>query len=235
MTEPTPAPERPPSRLRRHFFSKMISGMLVLIPFAVTYVVVRFLFRSISGFAAPLLDRLAPPQVPDYALALASAVVFLVFLYIVGLVSTQMVGKKLLHVGEALFLRLPLVKTIYSSTKAAISAISFSQKATFRSVVMLQFPRPDFWSMGFVTGATTAADGRRFFRVFVPTAPNPTTGFFLVVSEADVVPTEFSVEEGIQVVVSGGILFPSTLPPNLPPVGLGNRPGGASASGPHAE
>lgn len=211
----SPRPERHSGRFRRHLVTRTMSGLFVLVPFVVTVVVLRFVFRLVSSLVSPVTTVFVPSGVPQALLVVLSVLLLVLLLYIVGTITASVAGKTLLSLSEALFLRLPLVKTIYSSTKSAIGALSMAQRATFRSVVLLQFPRAGCWSLGFVTGTTTDSGGREYYKIFVPTTPNPTSGYFALLGREDVLETELTVEKGIQTIVSGGILFPSQIPASL--------------------
>ena len=190
----------------------MISGILLRIPFVVTLLVLRLAVGTISSLMSPLIGMFAPYGIPRPLITLLSIILLFVIVYFTGAVATYTIGKHLLSLAESVFLRIPLLKTVYSSTKTAISALSFTQRASFRSVVLIQFPKDGFWSIGFVTGTSVSASGQEFLKIFIPTTPNPTTGFFELVRKSDVLQTDLSVEDGIQTIVSGGILFPSVIP-----------------------
>lgn len=197
-----------------HFIRRtLLGGLLILLPLFITYVLIAFLFNIFTGVGAPLVtgllrlfgaEDLAYPLVLVVNLLLSLAVIF-----ILGLVGTNILGRRLLTAFEGLLLRLPLVKTIYSSAKQVIETFQGPGRS-FQRVVLLEYPRPGLWSVGLV--ATERADnlnlvpGSRVLTVFVPTTPNPTSGYLVIVAPEDVVDLDFSVEDAFKFIVSGGIV-----------------------------
>ena len=186
---------------------------MILLPLFITYVLIAFLVNIFTGVGAPLvtgllrlfgLEDLAYPLVLAVNFLLSLAVIFLL-----GLVGTNILGQRLLAAFEGLLLRLPLVKTIYSSAKQMIETFQGPGRS-FQRGVLLQYPRQGLWSIGLV--ATERADnlnlvpGNRVLSVFVPTTPNPTSGYLVIVSPEDVVDLDFSVEDAFKFIVSGGIV-----------------------------
>jgi len=205
-------------RIRRNIRKRLISGMLVLIPLGFTFLVLRFLYRATAGALAPLVTEVFG-SLPPAVLIVLSVLALLVLVYVVGLVTAHVVGRRLLGAGEALLRRLPLVRPIYSGAKQVIETFSASDQESFRRVVFVEYPRPGFKAVGFVTGTTEAADGRRFCRVFLPAALAPTAGALEFVPCDEVEDADLSVEEAMKLLISGGILSPSRLeaqPPRDP-------------------
>jgi len=129
------------------------------------------------------------------------------------------VGRRLILFGERLLLRLPVVKTIYAASKQVVETFSSHQTTSFQAVVIVSFPRRESLAIGFITGTLFAPDNRKLYRVFIPTTPNPTSGFLLLMSPEDVQFTDIPIEEGIKMIVSGGMLAPekyAVVPDNCP-------------------
>jgi uncharacterized membrane protein len=203
-----------PDDKKPHFIRRtLIAGLLILLPLFITYVLIAFLFNIFTGVGAPLVTgllrlfgagELAYPLVLVVNLLLSLAVIFLL-----GLVGTNILGRRLLTAFEGLLLRLPLVKTIYSSAKQVIETFQGPGRS-FQRVVLLQYPRQGLWSLGLV--ATERADnlnlvpGNKVLTVFVPTTPNPTSGYLVIISPNDVIDLDFSVEDAFKFIVSGGIV-----------------------------
>ena len=202
------------SHALRRVQTRMASGMVALVPVVVTVFALRFLFSFTAGILLPVLD----PALADWPLAWKAALslgLFLVAVYLLGEIATHVVGRRVLGLGEAVLLRVPFVKVVYRVSKQVVSAFQGSGMRTFQSVVFVEFPHPGMRAIGFVTSSITRADGSVWNTVFVPTTPNPTTGFLQVVPAADVVTTDFTVEEGVKMVMSLGVLVPermATLP-----------------------
>ena len=176
-------------------------------PVIVTAAVVAFLFNLIDGWSRPLTRHLFGRELPGVGIALTVVVVWLV-----GLLSTNFVGKKFLEVFERLLENLPLVKSVYSASKQLVDAFSPKGRGSFRRVVLVEFPKKGTFALGFVTGGGLGALGDGIASVYVPTAINPTSGFVVFVPESEIVDAGLTVEEGIKLVVSGGVVGPRQLP-----------------------
>lgn len=207
-----------PRFLRRTF----LAGLLILLPLFVTYLLIAFLFELFAGVGAPLVRTFLrvlgadsrtwlQPLVPAVNLGLALAVIFLL-----GLVGTNIIGRRVLGTFEKLLMRLPLVKTIYSATKQVVETLQGPGRS-FQRVVLLQYPRKGLWMIGFVaaerrdTMNLVASD--KLLTVFIPTTPNPTSGFLVIVSPDEVIDLDYSVEEAFKFVVSTGIIGKDLAPP----------------------
>ena len=201
-----------PYRLRRHLLRKILSGLLILIPFFIAYFVLVFIFRMILSIISPILHIGSYSGMPESIVTILSVIILVFIVYLFGVLATYSFGRKIVKVTEALLLKIPLLKTVFSASKTAISALSLNREASFHSVVFIEFPKDGYWSFGFVTGVTSDKDGEEYFKIFMPTTPNPTTGFFMMIKQKDVIQTDISVEDAIQSLLTGGILFSGRLP-----------------------
>jgi len=138
--------------------------------------------------------------------------------WLVGLLSTNFVGKKFLEVFDRVLENLPLVKSVYSASKQLVDAVSPKGRRSFRRVVLVEFPKKGTFALGFVTGGGVGALGQGTASVYVPTAINPTSGFVVFVREDEVVDAGLTVEEGLKLVVSGGVVGTRPLPEDSPRV-----------------
>lgn len=204
------------ARFRQHFRARIVSGFLFLLPIGITVLIVRFLYTFTAGLIVPLLSRpfgkLAEPVVGVISIAASAAII-----YFLGVITTHVLGKQLVRFGEAIILKLPLLKSVYGASKQVVATFSASNREAFKSVVMLEFPRRGIWSLGFATGMIEDGEGNRSVRVFLPTTPNPTTGFFLILRAGDVIQTDLAIEDALKIVISGGILTPPEVAPLLVP------------------
>jgi uncharacterized membrane protein len=141
------------------------------------------------------------------AVALLATVMLI---YLVGLVTTHIVGRRAIHWGERLLLKLPIVRSIYSASKQVVETFSSSTQAAFQAVVLVDFPRRDSLAVGFITGTILSPEGKKLYRVFVATTPNPTSGFLIILPESEVRFTDISIEDGVKMIVSGGMLAPAS-------------------------
>jgi len=211
------------ARLKSNVRRRLLSGIFLLMPFGVTLLVMRWLFRWVAGFIRPIITFIISKlsqvpvieAVPDIyitvSVATLSIVVLLVLLYLVGVIGQFVIGKRLIKVGETLLMRIPLVRTIYTATKQVAQAVSLPDSAALKSVVLVEFPRPGFKAVGFLTGYIEDSAGKKFCKVLIPTTPNPTTGFFEIVPVEDVIETTLTVEEAFKMIISGGIVAPDVV------------------------
>ena len=223
MITPSETPTRPDKPgakdSRPHFLRYLLIGFFTVAPLWVTWFVLDFLFSLLArtgapilrGFASgvrplsePLADWLINPTV-QYLLA---ALVTLGGLYAVGLVTSLVVGRQLLALLERLLARLPLVQTIYGATKRFLETMR-EPPVSGQRVVLISFPSPEMKAVGFVTRVMTDPDtGRKLAAVYVPTSPNPTSGYIEIVPLDDVVQTDWSIEEAMSFVMTGGTNAP---------------------------
>ena len=131
------------------------------------------------------------------------------FLFFLGLIISNVVGKKIYSYFETLLNSIPIVNKVYSSIKQIISTISIDNKKSFKKVVMIQYPRKGLWTIAMVTGESTNKNKKEFYTLFVPSTPNPTTGYMIIISKEDVVNTNLSVEDATKVILSGGLVTPN--------------------------
>ena len=190
------------NKLLRHVRARLISGVLILIPLGVTVFVLRLVFSMLSSTAMPVIIPFVH-YLPPYALSIVSAAMMLFFIYLTGVVGKNLVGR-LLGVVK----RLPIIGNMYAAVEQVVETIANTSSANYKAVVMVSFPHAQSHALGFMTGAILDPDGRKLYRVFLPTAPNPTSGFLLFLPESEVVFTDISVDDGIKLIVSGGMVSP---------------------------
>lgn len=189
------------------FATRMASGIVALIPIIITFVVIRWVFNLTAGILLPVIDTIVGGW-PPLAEAALAVLILLALVYLLGEIAAHVVGRRLLALVEAVVLRLPFVKVIYSVSKQVVSAFQGPGAKAFQAVVYIDFPRPGMKSVAFVTSDFVEDDGSRWSTVFVPTTPNPTTGFLQIVPAGDLQRTDMTVEEGIKMIMSLGVLKP---------------------------
>jgi uncharacterized membrane protein len=189
--------------LVNHLKKKFIAGLFVVIPVGITIFILKFLFNFADGILGSYLDSLFS-MVTHRELHLPGLgmITGAVVLYLTGLVATNVFGTRLLRYGDELLTRIPLVKSIYSSSKQ-LTKVFKEGKSSYRRAVFVEWPRPGVRAIGFVT-AEVEKDGCRMVVVYVPTMPNPTSGFALFFREDEVFDSGMSVEDAVKFVVSGG-------------------------------
>lgn len=191
--------------LRRYFFS----GILVIVPLIITFMVLRFLFEGVDGLLSPIIAKLIKHNIPGLGLA---ATIILIF--IAGILTANVVGSRLFKVWEIFFVKTPLIRTIYGSSKKLVEAVTTTGKHSFKHVVLVEFPRRGIYSLGFLTNELkTKLENKEeeLIVVFVPSTPTPFTGWTLLFKPEEVIHLDIKVEEGIKFFVSGGIASPDML------------------------
>ena len=201
-------PPAPVQRLERHVWRRILAGLLVLIPLLITLLVLRFVIVFVDGFIRPL------PFVDGkiYDFPGIGLFVGLVFLYFIGALVASRLGHNFVRWQLALLEQVPIVKNIYGVAKQATDALSRPMGHRFSRVVFIEWPRGGVLAMGFVTGHchSPVGDGTLLV-VYIPTVPNPTSGNLAFIPEDDIVESNFTVEEAMKVVFSGGIVLPDEL------------------------
>lgn len=177
----------------------------MVVPIIATYIILGFLFRTIDGLLAPLVTRLVGRELPGLGLLATVVIVFLA-----GFFISSVFGSHLYSVGEVLFIKTPLVRTIYGAAKQLMESMFLPSGKAFKQVVMVEYPRKGGWAIGFVGGELKLA-GRHHISVFVPSTPTPFTGFVINYPPEEVVPLPITVEEAVKFIVSGGIVSPESL------------------------
>ena len=205
---------------KRSFLAKIrgyfITGILVVAPITIT----AWLTIAIINFIDTRVERLIPPQYnPEqylpFSLPGLGVLAMVIGLIIIGMFATNFLGRFFVRIGEELLDRLPIIRSLYSATKQILETVFANQSEAFREVVMVEYPRKDMWVIGFLTGRSKGEVQNKTsddtVNIFVPTTPNPTSGFLLFVPEKDVIRMNMTVEEGIKLVVSAGIVTPEKM------------------------
>lgn len=196
--------------VQHYLRNQLISGLFVLVPLWVTYVVVVAIFNAMASVLEPLVSLL-PIEVPRWVEVWISILAFVVLVLGVGMVAGRVVGQRLLNWGESFILRIPLIKTIYSAAKQVVDALSVPNRQSFKSVVVIEYPRPGIRVVGFLTGITIDESGTQWCRVFIPMSPLPTSGFLHLVPAGEVRIADIPVEEAFKMLISGGVIAPDAL------------------------
>lgn len=193
--------------LRRY----LMAGLLVWVPLGVTLLIVAFLVDLMDETLRLLPDSLQPENLLGFRIPGLGAVLTVVIVFVTGMIVTNLFGMQLFNIGERILQRIPLVRSIYASVKQVTESM-FSSGKSFRKVVLVEYPRKGMWSLAFQTGtgAEEVRDktGRDVTNVFIPTTPNPTSGFFLMVPREDVVELDMSVDDGLKMLLSVGVVVP---------------------------
>ena len=201
------------ARLRGYFFA----GLLTVAPIGLTLWLFWVLLKFVDGRITPLIPQnynpntylhsIIPFEVPGVGL-----IVLIIALIIIGALARMLLGRTVVRISENLVNRTPVVRSVYGATKQIVETVLKSQSDAFRQVVLFEYPRRGNWAMGFVTGTTKgeiqALTDDDVVNVSLPTTPNPTSGYLLFVPRRELMPLSMSVEEGIKMIISGGIVTP---------------------------
>ncbi len=194
-----------------HFKKRFLSGILVALPLFITAVVLRFMLNMLTGLMTPLLHQIFP-HIPIWLKMFISIAVLLMLVYLLGVAAGHFLGHWFLARMEELLMRIPLLRSIYGSSREVVRIfLNPDQKSSFKEVVLVEFPGPGLFAFGFITGSIVHPNGMLCYKIFIPTTPNPTTGFLEIVEQSRVLRCGMSVEEGIKTIMSGGLLGPDDL------------------------
>ncbi|WP_019590715.1 MULTISPECIES: DUF502 domain-containing protein [unclassified Thioalkalivibrio] len=213
--------------LRRY----VIAGLLVWLPLVVTGYIIKLLVDLLDYSLLILPEEWRPEAWLGFDLPGAGVVIAVAIVLLTGMIVANILGRRLVQLGEAVVRRIPLVSTIYGAVKQVTETVFSDGGDSFRKVVLVEYPRSDAWSVAFLTGTgtreTRERTGEDMLTVFVPTAPNPTSGFVLLVPREDVIELEMSVEDGLKFVMSLGVVTPAADSPGNAPLPVardGGRP-----------
>jgi uncharacterized membrane protein len=185
--------------------NKIIAGIIALIPIVLTIYFIKLVISFFDRIVSPVLDPLIGFHLPGLGLIVA-----LIVIYLLGLFITNFIGKSLILLIEKWLNYIPIVRTIYNTSKQVMNALSFS-KAGFEKTVIVEYPRKNTWAIGFLTGEVSDHNGKRFLSIFLPTTPNPTSGWVLFFPEDEVYSSDMNVEQGLKAIISAGAILPPKL------------------------
>lgn len=201
--------------MKKHFFT----GLVIIIPFFLTIYLILITFKIVGRFFTPafteIFETFVPIHIPNFAVIFISAVVTLLLIWLVGVVASNFIGKKLLAVAETLLLKIPMARGLYDAIQK-LTKVFFMDKSTFQRVVLIEYPRRGIYSVAFITsesmGEVQELTKEEVVNVFIPSTPNPTTGYFLLIPKSDIIPLKMSVDDAIKLIMSGGIVVPPAPP-----------------------
>jgi uncharacterized membrane protein len=188
--------------LKRSFFS----GLLVVVPVAVTVYILLVLFRAADNILQPLLTATFQRYIPGLGILATLALVF-----VVGLVTRNLVAQRLLRLGDRTLAQVPLAGTIYGAIKQILSSFAREEEERPQQVVLVPYPSAGLWAFGFLNREVTLEDGRRMGLVLILNSINPTTGLLTMLPAADIQRVDLSVEQAMKLIISGGLVAPARL------------------------
>ena len=187
------------------------AGVLVVVPIAITVGILYWLFINLDNVLQPAIEAIWGRPLPGVGVGLA-----IILVYVVGIIASNVFGKRLVHWGESLLAQVPIFRQLYRGVKQILESFSRPRRTGFMQVVLIEFPRKGMQAFGFVTNEMRDESGRRRLNVFIPTSPNPTTGFLQVVKEEEITPTNISVESALKMIVSAGRVLPKEVSHKIP-------------------
>jgi uncharacterized membrane protein len=188
-----------------------LSGLFALLPMTLTIAVFTLTFRVIGSWLEPLKQLNLPfiASTPYSEFILATGIIFAA-----GMLYNMFILKPIVHAIENLFSKLPLVRPVYSGIKKLVQAFSLQDKVSFSKVVLIEFPRPGIFSIGFLANELDASlspdTSKKYFNIFVPTTPNPTSGFLVILPEEQIFTLNITRQEAMTMIISGGIIQPES-------------------------
>ncbi|HBV54627.1 MAG TPA: hypothetical protein DEF12_06265 [Rhodobacteraceae bacterium] len=225
MTDPFEDPLPPASRpgLLARLRSSFLTGIVVILPVALTI----WLILSLVGWVDSVVLPLVPAQIqPDKYIGLnlrgVGLIIFLIFTILVGWVAKGLIGRSLIRFAESLVERMPVVRSIYSGVKQIAETIFAQSDRNFEKACLIEYPRRGMWGIGFISTQAKgeikarAPGGAEMLTIFLPTTPNPTSGFLLFVPKEDVIELDMSLEDAAKLIISAGLVYPNAKDPRVP-------------------
>ena len=186
-----------------HIRSTLVAGVLILVPIAITYVLLMWVFNNIDGLLQPLLERITDRHIPGLGL-----LVLLIIVYLLGLVWTKRLGRRSIRTLQLFLLKIPLIGAIYGPARKLIESFTGDSTAGFKRVVVVEYPKQGTWMIGFLTGISNVVPGTTMGVIYLPTAPTPNSGWVAMVPIQNIYDTTMTVREAMSMVLSGGISSP---------------------------
>ena len=202
------------ARFRRYFLAGILVTSPILITAYVTWMIITFIDTQVAGILPESMDftKKLPHQIPGLGL-----IISIIAITFIGALTPGFIGRTLLKTGERVLDKMPVVRSIYGAIKQIMETVMSTNSESFREVVLVEYPRKDIWVIGFVTGETKGEvqtlKKHKLINVFIPTTPNPTSGFLLFLPKKDLIYMEMKVEDAVKMVISGGIVTPKNNKP----------------------
>ena len=187
--------------------TKFFAGLAALIPMVLTFYVLRFIYILMNQISAPIIKKYFNLEIPLLGIS-----VMMIFIYLLGVIVTNLIGSKILELGELILRKVPLVSTIYVTFKQITNTLTLNNSQSFQGTVYIEYPKKNLWTIAFISGSSKNNQNNEYYHLFVPTTPNPTSGFFIVIRKNKTIPTGLSVEDSLKTIISGGLLAPDFNP-----------------------
>lgn len=195
-----------------------IAGLIVMVPIGLTVWILIWIFNGIEGLLAPLVQLVFGHPIPGVGFGIT-----VVLIFVIGAITTNVIGRRLVRWSESMLGKVPIARHLYVAFREVFRGFSEQNASGFLSVVLVEFPAKGMRTIGFITYEAVDKDGKPILNVFIPTAPNPTSGFLEILHEEDIIRTSIAVEDALKMVISGGRMSPKNLGENI----------GSDTFGPH--
>ncbi len=204
------------SRHRHYIRRWLFAGLMVLVPLGITLFVVDFLVRLVDKSLLLIPPALRPEALLGFSVPGIGIVLILLLVLAVGFLADNFIGARVVRWAESMLGRVPLVRSVYSGSKQLADMVLGEGGTSFRQVILVEYPRKGLWTIAFITGGplweAREKTGRELATVFVPTTPNPTSGFIILVPREDIVTLDMSVEHAMRMIISLGVATPDATP-----------------------
>jgi uncharacterized membrane protein len=196
--------------LGRKLRAQFLAGILVIVPIGATILILIWIFDAIDGILQPVIKDIFGQVIPGVGFA-----VTMVLIYLAGVIASNVAGRALIRYGETLLARVPVVRQLYTSTKQILESFSTGDQSSLMQVVLVEFPRKGIRTIGFITNESSDESGNELINIFIPTSPNPMSGFLQIVREEEIIRTGIPVNEAMKMVVSAGRVSPQEISEKL--------------------
>jgi uncharacterized membrane protein len=195
------------NKIKRHF----ITGLVAVLPIALTVGVLWFLIQKIGGFFGEYLTRISVfANISKPLSSLLGFIAVIIGIYIIGFLTSGFIGRWFLNTLDRIMKRLPFVKGLYNAIRQLVNAIMIDHSA-FSKVVIIKYPWKNTYTLGFLTSKEKwEIEDKEYVNVFLPTSPNPTSGYYLIYPASEIIETEISIQDGFKIITSGGVILPKT-------------------------
>lgn len=194
----------------RKIRGQFIAGLIVVVPVAASILILIWVFNGIDHILQPIIRQIAGHDIRGVGFG-----VTVVLIYLVGVVTRNFVGRRLIKFGNSAMMRVPVLRVLYSGIRQIMQTVATQDKPSFLQVVLVEFPRKDIWALGFITKEITTESGEKFLNVLIPHSPTPWSGSFEIVQEKDIIRTQITVDDAVKMIVSGGMTAPESFMKNL--------------------
>lgn len=194
------------SGLSKKLMRQFLAGLFVIVPIGITVLILVWIFNVIDSILQPVIQLIVGHPVPGIGFG-----VTVVLIYLVGVMASNIGGSRLIHYGESLLSKVPIIGQLYKSIEQIMESFSSSGKSGLMQVVLIEFPRKGMWTIGFITSESPVQPGETHLNIFIPTSPNPTSGFLQIASEDEVIRTDIPVDDALKMIISAGKVSPQEI------------------------